>query len=149
MPVTLPFSHDYDGQSLPIYRFYEEMMKSREALAVVDINGNYFGVIEKDGCYLISAKDGIESRHKMFNQPLDIPEYRHIGYRKTYPKNLSVFHYPWYLLQDIKTGEVLDFERCIIQEVLVDPHVGLYKNLVNTDFDAIYFDTYTNSIAYI
>lgn len=125
------------------------MLKSREALAVVDINGSFYAIIEKDRCYYISAKDGLECNLRLFDKPLDIPTYRHVGYRKTYPKNLSVYHYPWYLLQDVKTGEVLDFEHVVLQDVLVEPHVGLYKSLIDTPHDAIYYDTYLNQIAYL
>lgn len=124
-------------------------MKNREALAVIDVNGSYYGIIESSCTYLISAYDGIEYNINNFDKPLNIPEYRHIGYRKTYPKNLSVYHYPWYLLQDVKTGEILDFPGVQINSPLLDPHVGLYKNLVYTDFEAIYFDTEKNSIQYL
>lgn len=149
LPVNLPFSYDYMDRSLPVYRFYEEMLKSREALAVVDINGSFYGIIEKDRCYYISASDGLECNMRLFDRPLDIPEYRHIGYRKTYPKNLSVYHYPWYLLQDVSTGKVLDFEDIIVNSPLVEPHVGLYKSLINTPNEAIYYNTVLNCISYI
>lgn len=125
------------------------MLKSREALAVVDINGSFFAIIEKDRCYLVSAADGLECNHRLFERHLDVPEYRHIGYRKTYPQNLSVYHYPWYLLQDVKTGKVLDFENATVSHAMVEPHVGLYKNLVDTPHSAIYFNTDLNCITYL
>lgn len=149
IPITLPFHYDYISKQLPKYRFYEEMLKSREALAVVDINGSFFAIIEKTRCYLVSASDGLECNIRTFDTPLDVPDYRHVGYRKTYPKNLSVYHYPWYLLQNVETGEVLDFEHAVLQEVLVEPHVGLYKSLIDTPYDAVFFDTYLNQIAYL
>ena len=149
IPEQLPYSQEFAGNVLPHHSLYTEMLKSRDILAVVDVNGLLFGIIERDRCYLIDTRDNMEYRHKVFKAPLPIPEYQHIGYRKTYPKTLSVYHYPWYLLQDVKTGEVLDFEGIKVSSPLVEPHVGLYKNLVDTSYEAIYFDTSNNCITYL
>lgn len=134
-----------------IYRFYEELVKSHDALAIFNINNYCFVVVERYRVYQVAySKVADTTRHKLellnwvLPEPLNVPVYNHIGYIKTYHQCKAVSQYPTYLLQDATTGEVLDFNEKLDGIPLVEPPLSLYRELIESDAKAVYFDTVSN-----
>lgn len=148
LPTPLPYSAEYCN-ALPLWKLYEVFIKQTDALAVASVNGAWFGCVTEKGWYLLDGTCALHQREIVFPTPIAVPHFQHIGYRKTYPKNLSVYHYPWYLLQNIETGEVLDFPNAHVTDGFPNPHVSLYKSLVTTNYDAIYADCKTGQLNYL
>lgn len=82
-----------------------------------------------------------------FEKPLPLPEGKHIGYIRTYDRSKVVYHYPWYLYYNEQFKRFLDvrFSRCEVEGVpMENPPLSLYKELLNTEYNAVYIDSITN-----
>lgn len=134
------------GNSFSRYKYYQILNEDESALAVFNVSNRYFGVLCKDRFYERTfLKDDLIRRKRnlpniQFETPMQIPEYRHIGWIKTYQKCKAVYTYPWKLLQDVNTGELDGFNTKIDGEPLVDPPLVLYKELLDTDYRGVYYD---------
>lgn len=138
------------------YRYYEELVKSFDALAIFNINNYCFVIIERCRVYQVPySKTADTTRHKLellswnLPEPLDVPVYNHIGYIKTFHKCKAVSQYPTYLVQDAVTGEIPGFTEKLNGVPLVDPPLSLYRELINSDAKAVYFDTISNETKFL
>ena len=155
-PIHVPIHLNYIPElsthnSFAIYRFYEELVKNTEALAIFNINNYCFVIVERYRVYQAAySKIADTTRHKLellnwvLPTPIDVPVYNHIGFVKTYPKCKAVSQYPTYLIADAVTQEIPGFNEPIDGIPLVDPPLALYKELINSDAKAVYFDTISN-----
>lgn len=140
------------NNSIPIFRFWELMQKNRDAIATWNVNNGTIALLTNNFLYLRNL-DG--SGH-MGNEELPVwklpnpiqPVFGvHIGYVRTIDKTKLVYHYPWYLFYNPATRQFLD-ERfageTLIGEPKVNPPMSLYKELLDTDCNAVYVDSLTN-----
>lgn len=143
------------GNAFSFYKFYEIMNQDEQALAVFNVCNAYFGVLRRDRFYERKfirddwKKQSLVLPDIPFEKPLDIPEYRHIGWVKTYQQCKAVYTYPWKLIQDVCTGELDGFKTKLEGEPLVNPPLSLYKELINTEYRGVYFDTLSNKPVFI
>lgn len=121
------------------------MQQYDKVLAVFN-NGNYcFAVITEQTVELIPYdKTEIYKKYNLpifqHKTPIQLPNYSHIGFEKTYQECKAVYSWPWYLLGDLDTGQIFDYECKLSGTPLVDPPLSLYKYLLDTDYDAVYYD---------
>ena len=155
-PIHVPIHLNYIPElsthnDFAIYRFYEELVKNTEALAIFNVNNYCFVIVERNYVYQVPySKVADLTRHKLelcnwpLSTPINIPVYNHIGYVKTFHKCQAVSQYPTYLIADAMTGEIPDFKEQVDGVPLVNPPLALYKELINSDAKAVYFDTISN-----
>ena len=151
-PYMLPIkvhehSNAYNGNSIAEYRLYELMQNDKDLLAVFNNNNFCFCLVYADRLQMkpFFNKD-LESKKYSFKtlyypQPLKLPTYRHIGYMKTYQDCKAVYCYPWYIVQNVETGEIPGFKDRVSGEPLVDPPLVLYKELLShREYKGVYYD---------
>jgi hypothetical protein len=159
-PYTVPLNISYNqgscqGNAFSMYRYYDTMMKDEEALAVFNVNNYCLCVLHKDYIRMIHVQPAFSKSGQKplpaFNitPPITVPEYKHIGWVKTYQKCLAVYTWPWHLIQNKITGEVWNFKDKISGRPLENPPLGLYKELVETDHRGVYFDLDKNAPVFI
>lgn len=142
VPNGPSFSEDAQ-QSNPFahYMFYKLMLDDADILAVFNVNNYCFGILRKNIFFMRFYEESEKQLPAyIIDPPLNLPNYQHIGYVKTYPKCKTVYHYPWYLIQNADTGEVPGYGNININNPLVNPPLALYKALLNTDCTGVYFD---------
>ena len=148
IPIDLPDDPDFYGNVMPMRSLYDCLLHYQDTLVAIDIHGIYVAIVSNTECRLISPSNYETEKCFQLLTPLTRSHYVQIGWRKTYPKNLSVYHYPWYLLQDRDTGEVLDY-NIKIENAAKDPHLSAYAQLRDTPYDAIYYDLSKGGFSYI
>lgn len=127
--------------------------------------GNVLAVFNNNNfCLVIVTKETVEylpyypsdNKHRQYtfpifsiNPPIVTPNYNHIGFIKTYQKCKAIYTWPWYLLGDLTTGKIYDFNETIQGKPLENPPLSLYKSLIDTEYDAVYFDTMQNKPVFI
>lgn len=149
-PVEVHYNAELSsGNSFAKYKYYQIMNEDEEALAVFNVANTYFGVLRKDRFYERKFLDDSLIRGRVllpdiiFDTPINIPTYRHVGWIKTYQKCKAVYTYPWKLLQNVETGEIDGFDVKISGDPIIDPPLTLYKELLNTDSRGVYYDLVT------
>lgn len=151
-PYHIPVKLNYVPESsivnnIPLYRFYQEMVKSGQALAIFNVNNYCLAILERTCLYEIAP---FPSQTKLdlvawnFSEPITSVVYNHIGYVKTFHKCKAISQYPTYLLADSVTGKIPDFTEQVEGVPLIDPPLSLYRELINSDAKAVYFDTISN-----
>ena len=127
------------------------MLADETALAVINVNNYCLCVITRTGAYEVPATDTprIELAQWSFKEPLKLPIYEAIGYVKSYHKCLAVSQYPNYLLREVGSRKAVGFETAIIGNPEINPKLALYKELIKTDAEAVYFDQATQSLQFL
>lgn len=159
-PYTVPIDIHYSvescqGNAFSLYKFYEIMAKDEDVLAVFNVNNYCFCLLYKDAVRMRPyANDDLRYNKQplpnfSITPELSIPTYRHVGWVKTYQSCKAIYTWPWKLIQDVNTGEVWSFKDKISGEPLVNPPLSLYKELINTDYRGVYFDTIQNKPVFI
>lgn len=149
LPLNLPYlPEDGAGNRFPIYRYYEELLKDPDALAIFNLNNYCFVLVQRSLVYEVAPtrnydpkKNKLELISWRLPEPLTVPIYNHIGYVKSKHKCLAVSQYPTYLVEDVATKELDGFTQKPEGVPLVNPPLALYKDLLKTDAEAVYFDT--------
>lgn len=158
-PYTCPIDIKYNlenqqGNAVSPYQYYELFRACEDVLAIFN-NGNYcFVAIHTDYVSFepFSASDfKLAEKLPVFprGKKLSVGTYKHIGYLRTYQDCKAVYQWPWYLIQNVDTGEVPDISDKITGIPMENPPLSLYKELLKTDFNAVYFDTVTNKPIFI
>ena len=135
---------DVGNYLMPVSCYYAAMQNINGALAVVQICNDEVGVLTPHSFYLI-VKPNVSGGHQelyetILRNPMQVPEYRHIGYIKTWQRSQLVYQYPWYLIQDM-SGTVVDYNVTIADNVVVDPPLTLYRELIHSEHEAVYMLT--------
>lgn len=132
------------------------MLKDDNAIAVFNNCNNTIVVVCPNKMYTVpvvdkpTKKEEKALREFTFDKTIELPQYRHIGYIKTYPKCKAVYEYPWKLIQCISDGSIVDYQNNTLEGTpLENPPYSLYKELINTEHDAVYFDLDTAQIKYL
>lgn len=159
-PYTIPIDIQYKedksaGNAFSIYRYYDLMQKRTDLLAIFNNNNYCFVALTQTSVELLPYhnSDLYYKRNGLPFYPLDtpitLPKYQHIGFVKTYQKCLAIYTWPWKLLGDIGSGVVYDSDCKLSGTPLENPPLSLYKYLIDTDFDAVYFDLEQNKPVFI
>lgn len=126
---------------MPISCYYAAMRIVNGSLAVVQVSNEEVGVLTSDAFFLIvrpNVSGGYTELYEtIFKQKMIVPKYRHIGYIKTWQRTQLVYQYPWYLIQDMN-GNVIDYDVKLNEDIVVNPPLVLYRELIHTKYDAVY-----------
>ncbi len=155
IPVDIEYKLSEQSNAFSVYRYYEIMNRFTEALAV--FNNNNFCVCILTPEYLrfeyLTAYEATHNRFKLpiikLDTPIVLNKYEHVGWIKTYQQCQAVYHWPWMLLGDTETKEIYDFSDKLSGHPLVNPPLSLYKLLVDTDYNAVFYDLDTCSPVFI
>lgn len=151
-PYTIPIDIQYngalqEGNAFSMYKFYEVFNEDPEAIAVFNNNNYCFCVVHRDKVIMrpYIYKDVLYRKNTYpiieFKEPLQLPNYVHIGWVKTYQQCKAIYTWPWKLLMDVDTGCIADTDIKVIGTPALEPPLVLYKELINTDKTGIYYDT--------
>ena len=152
-PIKVPVKLNYipaDSQrnNFCMYRFYEEMLKNPNSLAVFNLNNYCLVVVERTCMYEVSYLKVTEKRFSKlelldwtFSYPIDLPIYNHVGYVKTYHNCWAVSQYPEFLVEDTVTKNLYGFEEKLQCSPVVNPPLSLYRELINSDAQAVYMSS--------
>lgn len=152
IPVQLTYVQSPETTSeIPMYRLYEEMLRSNDVLAVFSINNYCIGVLRCDELreVPIAPGDGTKELLMWKFDPVEVEFFVHIGFVKTYQKCLAVTEAPNFLLMGI--GGVLDgFKTKVVGKPMTNPPYTLYKELIgNEQAKAVYYNLETQSPVFI
>lgn len=151
MPVEVKYSGNHSPNNIPMYRLYEEMLRSNDVIATFSINDYCIGVLRRDELREVPTAEGSRSEDLVMwhFDPIDVEFFVHVGFVKTYQKCLAVTEVPNFLLMGI--GGVLDgFETKMEGKPMCNPPFSLYKNLIeNEQAKAIYYDLNTQKPVFI
>ena len=146
-PYTLPIeAHcqrvvDVGSRAMPLSIYYTFMQKYNNAYAVWGVNNKEIVMYTPTGLVFVvnpSIDGNFSEMHKQhFRGILKFPAYRHIGYIKTFQRCVSVYPWPWYLFVD-DNNVCLDFGGVTVDDAVENPPLKIYKDLVYSDFDAVY-----------
>ena len=131
------------------------MNKFEDALAIFNDNNYCFVILTRNQVlfepYAIGDRQRRGNTYPEFNilQPLNIPEYTHVGWVKTYQKCIATYTWPWKLLYDASSNNIVDSLTPVKGVPLANPPLSLYKSLIDTEFDAVYIDSLSNEPVYI
>ena len=144
-PLRLACIESETFNKFPLYKFYQAMLADETALAVFNVNNYCLCVITRNGAYEVAATDTpkLELAQWSFREPLKLPIYEHIGYIKSHHDCLAVSQYPTFLLREVGSNKAVDFETPIVGNPTIKPKLALYKELIQTEAVAIYFDEST------
>lgn len=144
-PYTLPIKlnlavRDKDNK-IPIYRLYEEMLFHTDSIAVFNVNNYCICVVTPTQALQVPAyrdravRDLLEWK---FTYRITNKIYQHIGYVKTYQQCLAVTEMPEYLILDTTKVVPEGFNSMLEATPRLNPPLTLYRELVNSDADAVY-----------
>ncbi len=127
------------------------MQNDKNAIAVWNVNNSTIAVLSQYALRLRAPNGDIELGGELlpvwsFENPIMIPEGIHIGYVRTFDKTKIIYHYPWYLYYNEQYKRFLDyrFGGCgVVGKPKANPPLSLYKELLNTDYNAVYIDSET------
>ena len=151
-PIKLiPDTHFETVNAIPLHRFYRILQDNRDVIAVWNVNNSTIAVMTSYTLSLRAPNGDTELDGELlpvwnFDRPIVLPEGKHIGYIRTYDKSKVVYHYPWYLYYNEQNKRLLDarFSSCQVDGIpMENPPLSLYKELLNTEFDAVYLDSIT------
>lgn len=157
-PYTCPIDVKYNreaqqGNSVSLYKYYELFREQEDVLAIFN-NGNYCFVALHTNYVTFEPFDSYDEKLRAklptfgLRQNLGAKVYKHIGFMKTYQECKAVYQWPWYLIQDAD-GNVPYVNDKVTGEVLENPPLQLYKMLIETDYNAVYFDLAQNKPVFI
>jgi len=156
VPIEIQYNADScQGNAFSKYTFYELMNKEEGALAVFNVNNYCFCVLYKDAVRMKHYTVGDLSYNKKelpcfsIEPPLDVPEYKHVGWVKTYQKCIAVYTWPWKMIEDTQTKTVWGFKDKLLGEPLENPPLSLYKELISTEHKGVYIDKNTNQVMFL
>lgn len=154
-PININFNEeDQKNNSIPLRKFYQLFREQEDALAVIN-NANYCFVVLHTNYVTFEPIDSYDIKTKEqlpvydYHKNLTVDTYKHVGFIKTYQECKAVYQWPWYLVQSVTTGEVPYIKDKILGEPLVNPPLSLYKELINTDYNAVYFDLAQNKPVFL
>lgn len=154
-PYTVPIKirhTDPKGNSFSMYRYYEQFIKYADALAVFNINNYCFGVLTPtqfiNSPYAEADLKSAEFPIYDLTNPISSPEYIHIGYEKTYQECKAVFTIPWKIFAD-SYGNVYEYGCKLEGTPEKNPPLSLYKELLDSDADAVYRDAITGEVKFL
>lgn len=155
LPIgSIPTAYGKSGVSE--YSFYKIFNQYPDILAVFRVNNALMCCIHKDGkaSYLPLLIDD----ERAYRQLPDVPEcvdilvpdaYEHIGYLRTYKHTMNEKQFPDHLVRNMRTKRVPYIDGRITGEPLLNPSVSLYKQLIDTDHKAVYFDLSQSKVVFV
>lgn len=152
--IEILFDHEASPlNTIPICKFYAILQRNPDAIAVWNVNNSTIAMLTKTQLYLRTPDGGSHFNNEplpIWNLPMSlmVPEGKHIGWVRTYDKTKVVYHYPWYLCYNEESKRFLDC-RFAKEEVKgkpkPNPPLSLYKELLETPYNAVYVDEETNT----
>lgn len=135
LPVKLSHVATENVNNFQVNTFYKAMMLDERALAVFNVNNYCLCVVTRNGMYEVSVNGAPlqELEQWTFQHPLNVPVYEHVGYVKTYHKCLTVYQFPTYLVRELGSNKALGFEEALPEDIVVNPPLSVYKQLIQTD----------------
>lgn len=147
-PYTLPVHIDYaqeycNGDRFYKYKYYQALLQDENALAVFNVNNYCLCVVCRDHAYEtdLNAASKLELLEWRFPFPIEAAVYQHVGFVKSYHDCLAVTQFPTYLIRALGSQKAYELEDEFEGVPLVDPPLSLYRELVNSEAKAVYFDT--------
>lgn len=152
-PYRIPIALSYvlesnNGERIDHYRIYEELLNNPKAIAALNLNNYCIVVIEPTYIYevnpfskLVAHQIKLDLVHWNLPARITTRQVRKIGYIKSYGTCKAVSQYPYCLLQDLSTMEVIGFKEQLASTPVVEPPLQLYKELINSDAKAVYMDS--------
>lgn len=157
-PIKLtPNAHSEIVNTIPLHCFYRLLQNHKDAIAVWNVNNSTIAILTPETLSLRAPNgdtvlDGEDLPLWRFDNSILLPEGKHIGYVRTYDKSKVVYHYPWYLYYNAQYNRFLDarFSGCKVEGVpMTDPPLSLYKELIATDYNAVYLDSITKKPVFL
>lgn len=145
LPLNLPYIPEScsQGDVFYKYKYYTALLKDDEALAVFNLNNYCLVVVRRYQVYetVLDDESKLELLQWSFTKPLAPIVYSHIGYEKSYHNCLAVSQYPNQLVRAANERNAYGYTDAIEGVPLLDPPLSLYKELLNSEAKAVYFDT--------
>lgn len=138
-------------------RMYEIMLSDDSILAVfANCNRTYIAIHANKLEHHSLCRGEVTSKEKRmltqipFKSSIKSNHYNHIGWVKTYQKCKEVYTFPYRLIQDINTGIIPYYNNVTLEcTPKVNPEVTIYKELLKTEYTAVYQDALTGELHYI
>lgn len=143
VPISLPYVHENAGHSMfHEYNYYQALLQDEAAIAVFNLNDYCLCVLTPTRLYqtVLQIDTKLELLSWDFHCSIVKERYQHIGYVRSYHDCLAVSQYPTYLIREVNSQLAEDFTTPITGKPLVDPPLALYKELLNSEAEAIYYD---------
>lgn len=154
-PIDIAYNKDLQqGNAVATWRYYQYLQETPSALAIFN-NANYCFVILHADCVtfepFISGDTKLKRKLPSFYRTpaISSKQYECIGYWRTNQPCKAVYQYPWYLIRERNTGEVVDVSVPLQGDPVVDPPLSIYKELIATNYSAVYLDKRTNKTMFI
>lgn len=145
-PYHLPNTFYFGGDPAENFEWaslYAMMQRDKDCLGVFDDMGKGFFVVYPTYMHLVYKEENrtVGSVEFTYTYPdIRLSHYIHIGYEKTYQECKAIYKYPDYLLYDTKKGVIVGYDKPLEAAPLVNPPLSIYKDLIDTDYDAVYLD---------
>ncbi|MCM1218888.1 MAG: hypothetical protein NC548_30770 [Lachnospiraceae bacterium] len=152
LPLDLPYISEYcNGDRFHRYQYYTALLQDEKALAVFNVNNYCLCVVRKDMAYEtdLGLNPKLELLQWAFTNVLNVPLYEHVGFIKSYHNCLAVTQLPTYLIRVMGSKKACDFEDDFDGAPMVNPPLSLYRELVNSEAKAVYFDTTSNQVKFL
>lgn len=146
LPITLPYiPEECNGDVFYKYKYYTALLQDPNALAVFNLNNACLCVACNTYLYetVLNVNTKLELQQWAFRQPIQPTVFEHIGYERTYQNCLAVSQYPAFLLRVANSLNAFGYEDAIVGDPLVNPPMSLYRELINSEAQAVYFDKKT------
>lgn len=143
VPINLPYVPESEGNAMfHEYNYYQALLQDDAAIAVFNLNNYCLCVLTHTQLYqtVLQVDTKLELMTWNFRSPIVKANYQHIGYIRSYHDCLAVSQYPTYLIREVNSQLAEDFTTPIVGKPMIDPPLALYKELLNNEAEAIYYD---------
>lgn len=153
VPIKLTYVVETSQHNhIPVYRLYQELLRTNDALAVYNVNNYCIAVLYRTKLVQVPIVENDNTKDLLmweFNSPIDVPVVQPVGFIKTHQKCLAVTEAPSYLLMDFERN-LIGLKSKMTGSPMVKPPYTLYKDLIkDTKAKAIYYDVELQKNVYI
>lgn len=141
LPLELYYSPEESAANYVYeYVMYKAMINNPLMLAIFNLNNNCLCCVYQEYLHQISTDGTVDPKKPLifFDEPLNVPVLKHVGWWKTFPDNLTVTQGPHAMLANDHGIVVSDYEGQIVaRDVVEDPPTRLYEKLVEQPEEVI------------
>ena len=155
-PYTLPIHIDYvaeycNGDRFYLYKYYKALLDDEDALAVFNVNNYCLCVVRKNLAYetVLDPLSKLELLQWNFPTEMKTTIFERVGFIKTYQDCLAVSQFPTSLIREINSDKAYEFTDKFDGVPLVNPPYSLYRELVNSEAKAVYYDTVSQTTKFL
>lgn len=131
-------------QGVPnIYHLYKALLFHEQAYCAFFINNDIVAFALPDILHCATIYKDMKW-FDYYDKPMTLPDYKSIGYVKTYAKTVSVGMAPFALAYDEHTGKACVHGKWVdlpSPPALKSCPISAYSELIKTDYEAVYYNT--------